>query len=127
MVKNLLLILLIASPMIAQTQGITISAVLVDKETNEPLGYASIGLKSIAIGTISNEEGAFDFHLPAEYRNEVLVISMLGYKNFEAPVWSLLTSGTQVIKMDKSPIILAEIVVSDTLTGEDIMDIALSR
>ena len=127
MVKNLLLILLIASPIIAKTQGITISAVLVDKETNEPLGYASIGLKSIAIGTISNEEGAFDFHLPAEYRNEVLVISMLGYKNFEAPVWSLLTSGTQVIKMDKSPIILDEIVVSDTLTGEDIMDIALSR
>jgi hypothetical protein len=126
MAKNLLLILLIGSPLVAQTQGITISATVVDKETNEPLGYASIGLKSIAIGTISNEEGAFDFHIPAEYRNAVLVISMLGYKNFEAPVWTLLTD-TQVIKMEKSPIILDEVVVSDTLTGEDIMDIALSR
>jgi hypothetical protein len=126
MVKNLLLILLITCPILTQAQGITISAVVVDKETNEPLGYASVGLKSIAIGTISNEEGAFDFHFPAEYRNEVLVISMLGYKNFEAPVWSLI-SESQVIKMEKSPIVLDEVVVSDTLTGEDIMDIALSR
>jgi hypothetical protein len=126
MVKNLLLIFLIACPILTQAQGITISAVVVDKETNEPLGYASVGLKSIAIGTISNEEGAFDFHFPAEYRNEVLVISMLGYKNFEAPVWSLI-SESQVIKMEKSPIVLDEVVVSDTLTGEDIMDIALSR
>ncbi len=107
-------------------QNLTVSATVVDRETNEPLGYASVGLKSVAIGTISNANGEFDFHMPVEYRNEVLTISMLGYRNFEAPVWSL-TGDKQIIKMEKSPIVLEEIVVSDTLTGNDILQIALGR
>jgi len=126
MEKKLFLILFFAAPLFGFAQDITISAKVVDKETNEPLGYASVGLKSIAIGTISNGQGEFDFHMPAEYRNELIVISMLGYKNFEAPVWSL-TGEPQVIKLDKSPIVLQEVVVSDTLRARDILDIALSR
>ncbi|MEX1241339.1 MAG: carboxypeptidase-like regulatory domain-containing protein [Cyclobacteriaceae bacterium] len=126
MEKKLFLILFFAAPLLGFAQDITISAKVVDKETNEPLGYASVGLKSIAIGTISNGHGEFDFHMPAEYRNEVMVISMLGYKNFEAPVWSL-TGVPQVIKLDKSPIMLEEVVVSDTMLAHDILDIALTR
>ncbi len=124
--KKLLILLFLSAHFSGWSQGLTISAKVLDKENNEPLGYASIGLKSIAIGTISNEQGEFDFHMPSEYRNEVMVISMLGYKNFEAPVWSMITE-SQVIKLEKSPIILEEVIVSDTLTGEDIMEIALSR
>jgi hypothetical protein len=126
MLKPLFFCLILTFPFTLAGQDITVTATVVDKETNEPLGYASVGLKSVAIGTISNANGEFDFHMPAEYRNDVMVISMLGYKNFEAPVWSLLGS-TQVIRMEKSPIVLKEIVVSDTLTGQDILEIALSR
>lgn len=125
--KKLLTLILFSVPsFFAVGQDITVSAVVVDRETGQPLGYASVGLKSVAIGTISNDQGEFDFHMPAEYRNEVMVISMLGYKNFEAPVWSMLGS-SQVIKMEKSPIVLDEIIVSDTLTGQDILEIALAR
>lgn len=126
MFRNLLVILFVAGHFSVLGQTITISAKVVDKETDEPLGFASVGLKSIAVGTISNDLGEFDFHIPSEYRNEVIAISMLGYKNFEAPVWSVVGQ-VQVIKMEKSPIVLKEIVVSDTLTGEDIMDISLSK
>jgi hypothetical protein len=126
MEKALIFFLFLAAPLLCVGQDVTISATVVDRETNEPLGFASVGLKSVAIGTISNDRGEFDFHMPAEYRNEVMVISMLGYKNFEAPVWSM-TREHQVIRMEKSPIILDEIVVSDTLTGQDILEIALSR
>ena len=118
--------LLVVGPSLALAQDITISATVVDKETNEPLGYASVGLRSGAIGTVSNANGEFDFHMPAESRNEVMVISMLGYKNFEAPVWSMV-DGPQVIRMEKSPIMLKEFVVTDTLEGQDILEIALSR
>ena len=126
MLKTLCCLLFLTSPIVTIGQDITISATIVDKETGEPLGYASVGLKSVAIGTISNSRGEFDFHMPAQHRNDVLVISMLGYKNFEAPVWSLIGE-KQLIKMEKSPIILDEIVVSDTLNGQDILEIALSR
>lgn len=126
MQKMLYCFLLLIAPLVSEGQEITVSATIVDKETNQPLGYASVGLKSVAIGTISNVNGEFDFHMPAEYRNEVLVVSMLGYKNFEAPVWSMVNE-TQVIRMEKSPILLQELVVSDTLSGHEILNIALSR
>lgn len=118
--------LLMVAPAISFSQDITISATVVDKETNEPLGYASVGLKSVSIGTVSNADGKFDFHMAPEYRNEVMVISMLGYKNFEAPVWSML-GDPQIIRLEKSPIILKEFLVTDTLEGQDIIEIAISR
>jgi hypothetical protein len=106
---------------------VTISARIVDKETSEALGFASIGIKGVPIGTISNGAGEFDFHFPAAHRNDILVVSMMGYKNFESPVWSLLDNQQAVIQMEKSTIELQEIVVSDTLTGGDVLRIALSR
>lgn len=117
---------MLLAPLLVRAQNITITATVVDRETSEPLSYASVGLKGSAIGTISNVRGEFDFHLPIEFRNDVIVISMLGYRNFEAPVWSLLGK-PQVIRMEKSPIILKEVIVSDTLRAQDILHIALSR
>ncbi|MBT1699580.1 carboxypeptidase-like regulatory domain-containing protein [Fulvivirgaceae bacterium PWU4] len=125
--KKLLFILVIALPVVSRSQNLTISARIQDKETGEALGFASVGVKGVAIGTISNEQGEFDFHVPPENRNDILVVSMLGYRSFEAPIWTLAGIADQVITLDKSPIELQEIVVSDTLTGGDILGIALSR
>ncbi|MBL0742118.1 carboxypeptidase-like regulatory domain-containing protein [Chryseolinea lacunae] len=100
---------------------------MLDNETQEPLTYASIGIKGKPIGTISNLQGEFDFHFPSEYRNELLIISMIGYENFEAPIWSLVENNTKVILMVKSTTVLPEIVVTDSLTGGEILQIALSR
>lgn len=108
-------------------QNATITAKVLDSASRQPLGFASVGIKGAPFGTITNEQGEFDFHFPLEYRNETLVISMLGYSSFEAPIMSLLTNTEHTILLSKSPILLREIVVSDTLTGGDILRIALSR
>jgi hypothetical protein len=126
-VKKLIFILLTVFPVAVWAQSLTISAKVHDRETAEPLGFASVGIKGQPIGTISNGQGEFDFHFPLEMRNEILVISMLGYKNFEAPVWTMLDNPGQILVLEKSPIVLEEIVVSDTLTGGDILRISLSR
>ena len=75
MQRTLIFPVFLILPLLAEAQDITVSAKVVDKETNEPLEYASVGLKSTAIGTITNSQGEFDFHMPAEYRNEIMVIS----------------------------------------------------
>ncbi|SHG94495.1 CarboxypepD_reg-like domain-containing protein [Chryseolinea serpens] len=111
----------------ANGQKLTLSARVLDNETQEPLTYASIGIKGKPIGTISNLNGEFDFHFPAEYRNELLIISMIGYENFEAPIWSLLENDTKMILMSKSTTVLPEIVVTDSLTGGEILQVALAR
>jgi hypothetical protein len=114
------------TPAFAYAQKITLSAKVQDKITGEPLPFASVWIKDKAIGTITNLQGEFDFHIPSEFRNEILVISMLGYENYEAPVWSLI-EGEKIVQLDKSTTVLQEVVVTDTLSGGEIFQIAMER
>src|SRR5690349_2223994 len=82
-------------------QKVTLSGKVVDKDSGEPLSYASIVLKGKALGTVANDEGSFDFHFPAENRMDIIVVSMLGYENYEAPAWSLLDSEDKTIRLTK--------------------------
>ena len=125
--RDLLLVCSLLIAFSAQAQKITLSATVQDGQTQESLPYASVGIKGKSIGTITNLQGQFDFHFPAEYRNEILVISMLGYQNYEAPIWSLLDSKITVMPMVRSTTVLKEIEVRDSLSGGEILRLALEK
>lgn len=126
--RNLLtIIVLFVAASWATGQSLTIHGKVADKVTGEPLPYASVGISGKPISTVTNLQGEFDFHLPVEYRNEILVISMLGYANYEAPVWSLLSGEVQQILMEKSPTVLNEVIITDSLSGGEIFRIAIAR
>lgn len=126
--RNLFLLLFIVTlASTAFAQKITLSGRIIDKETKEPLPFATLGIKGKAIGTITNLQGEFDFHIPAELRNDLFTLSMLGYKPYEAPVWTLLEIKPLVIEVEKSTYLLNEVTVADSLTGGEILMIALSR
>lgn len=112
---------------VAAAQTLTISATVVDKETREPLAFASVGIKDKPVGTITNLQGEVDFHVAPEYRNDIVVISVMGYRSFESPVWALLENPRQVIELDKTIFLLQEVVVKDSLSGGDVLRIALDR
>ncbi len=118
--------LLFLSAWFCEAQRITISGRIVDKENQEPLSFASIGIQGKPLGTISNLQGEFDFHIDNNLRNDILVVNMLGYKTFEQPVWSLLTDSL-VIRLERANYLLQEVTIKDSLNGGDIMRIALSR
>src|SRR5215204_1088351 len=82
---------------------ITISGKVIDRETKSPMPFASVYIKGKSIGTVTNLHGEFDFHIPDEYRNEILVTSMLGYHNFESHVWSLISLSAITIELNASP------------------------
>jgi hypothetical protein len=125
--KKLLILGFFFFTILAEGQKITITAKVTDAETGEPVSFASVGLKGKPIGTITNDQGDFDFHIPSDYRNDVVTVSMLGYESYEAPAWTLLENKEQTIKLSKSILFLDEVVVSETLKGSDILQIALSR
>jgi hypothetical protein len=106
---------------------ITISGKAVDRDSKEPLPFATVGILGKSASTITNLNGEFDFHIPEEYRNEILVIRMLGYKNYETPVWTILSQGLVTLELEKSTTVLDEVVIRDSLTGGDVLRIALSR
>jgi TonB-linked SusC/RagA family outer membrane protein len=81
--KNLLSIifcLICLCPLYAQAQSITVSGVVYD-ENGETLPGVSVYLKnSPGIGTTSNLDGEFKIKVS---KSEVIVLSFLGYNNFE--------------------------------------------
>ena len=81
-----LFVLLIAFFSYGQSQVTTISGQLLDRETNEPIPFASIYLKDRPIGTTSNTEGYFVFHIPIDENPAIVVISAMGYTSLEKAI-----------------------------------------
>lgn len=119
--------LLLALSGFSYAQQITITGKVVDGETKEVLPFASVFISGKTIGVISNAQGEFDFHIPADMRNDILAVSMIGYKTFEAPVWSLSTTEPVTIPMIAAAVMLKEVVVTDTLRAGEILKLAITR
>lgn len=108
-------------------QTITLSGKALDKETGEALPFASVSLKGKSESTVTNLQGDFDFHIPSEFRNEILVISMLGYNNYEAPVWSVIDGQVNQFALLRSTTVLDEVQIVESLTGGEIIKIAWGK
>ncbi len=82
---SFLLIQAIASSIYAQDNSV-ITGKIINGEDKEPLPFASIRLKNHPIGTISNENGDFDFYIPKSKRTDTLTISFIGFNTYEVPL-----------------------------------------
>jgi len=128
--KVYLLSLLLATYGLTYAQQLNISGKVVDQETKEPLPFASVYIAARGIGVVSNEQGEFDFHLSADLRNDILRVSMIGYRTYEVPVWDLLNNSatsTVTIELEAVSVLLKEVVVKDTLKPGDILKLALKK
>ena len=76
-----------------------ISGTITNKENGEPLPYASVRLKNHPIGTVSNDDGAFDFYIPKSKRNDTLSISFIGFNSYEIP----LDAVSELLNIELSP------------------------
>lgn len=61
----------------------TIKGQLLDSESQQPIPFASIYLKDKPIGTTTNTEGYFIFHIPDKLKTTLIVISAMGYASIE--------------------------------------------
>ncbi|NNF20461.1 MAG: carboxypeptidase-like regulatory domain-containing protein [Saprospiraceae bacterium] len=129
--KNYIILLVLifsyAIPSLGQVEYITISGKITDSENAEPLPFASIGMENTSIGTISNNDGDFDFHIPSKYSTGYIVIEMLGYEPYRRQASFFSLTNQNSIVLEKSTTMLDEVVIVDSLTGGDILRIALAR
>lgn len=109
--RKFLLLLLLLSTSILYSQNINVySGVITNKETNEPLPFASISLKNFPIGTISNEKGEFNFYIPGTYKNDTISVSYIGFNSYEVAISQALRKFK--IKLNPSNEVLNEVVLS---------------
>ncbi|MCF8379306.1 MAG: SusC/RagA family TonB-linked outer membrane protein [Bacteroidales bacterium] len=86
-------------------QNLTISGIVTDANSGDPLPGAAILIKGTQNGTISSLDGSFSIIAPV---NSILVCSFIGYEPFEKLIDS---SGSLDIKLQESAQDMAEVVV----------------
>ena len=64
-------------------QNITVSGVVTDSSTGEPISFAALQVKGTMIGTSTDLDGLYTISAPA---NGTLVFSFMGYKELEIPI-----------------------------------------
>lgn len=74
---------IIASPQQDTLAYYTIQGKIMDERTRNPIIFANVYLAGTNIGTVSNSEGEFLLKIPLFTENRTIVISSIGYKNYE--------------------------------------------
>jgi hypothetical protein len=67
---------------------------VLDQATQQPLGYANIGILGTPVGTLTNVDGSFTLSIHPRYLQDSLVFSALGYGRKSLPVSLVLTQST---------------------------------
>ncbi|MBL0054855.1 MAG: carboxypeptidase-like regulatory domain-containing protein [Chitinophagaceae bacterium] len=78
-------LLLLSLSSFCGAQSISISGIIQDAHTKEPVQYASVYFQKSGFGKTSDTSGAFSFHLN-NLVNDTLVVSYIGYDLYKIPV-----------------------------------------
>ncbi|MFM8738970.1 MAG: carboxypeptidase-like regulatory domain-containing protein [Cytophagales bacterium] len=127
--KTLFLFLVLSTNSFAQEIFVSISGKLIDHKLQEPIPYATIYVKGKSIGTTSNIEGRFLFHVPSLFAQDTLIISVIGYDQFKSQVVHMLER-ENVVELKQSPTLLEEVMIRASkkeLSGKEIVKKAVAR
>jgi hypothetical protein len=109
------------SPPAYDTTGVVplkyITGIVLDRESKEPLPFATIGLKHEGKGTVTNSNGEFGLKISPENYRDTLVVSYLGYNAREIPVQHSLGNNF-VIEMKSQFISIPEIIIKNQIPQE---------
>lgn len=99
---SLITLFLLLSAVLA-AQSLLIEGRVMNKDTREPVAYANIYNKSLAKGTISNNDGYF--RIPAGSRDDSVFVSFVGFRKQQLPLTGedhfctvLLETSTQLLR-----------------------------
>jgi hypothetical protein len=101
-----------------------ITGVIIDKKTKEFLPFASISIKNLLTGTISNEKGDFSILIPEHLQNDTLVVNYIGYEQYLIDLGSINT--LLKIELEPKTIELNEVIIQ-SLSPEDYLKRAIKK
>lgn len=128
-VLTILLVLSTAFPVLAgkpkatknpdQQSILVLRGRVVDKETLQPLIFASVAVKETNVATITNIDGEFIIKIPETEVSKNLEITHIGYKNKVIPLIELKDDGFRnIITMESAPVPLKEIIIKPIMPDE---------
>jgi hypothetical protein len=104
-----------------------LQGIIIDRESGEPLPYASLAILHSSFGTIANDQGEFRLAIVEELLDDTLVFSFVGYARQSKLLSELKASNAIKILLVQQPTMLNEISVeSGHLDANQIMEKAVS-
>lgn len=88
----------------------TLTGVLLDGQTGDPISYASVVLRKSATGSVTNQNGEFRIHVPDSVLHSTVVFSHLGYITQELDVSALL-GWNNTLSLEPEVISLQEVLI----------------
>ncbi len=99
----------------------TLSSIVVDKSTGKPIPYVNVGVVKKGIGTVTDENGFFEFVIPKRLSSkDILQISIVGYTTKTYTIGELRdpSQDFSVIKLSSEPIGLDEVYLEEFIEEE---------
>jgi hypothetical protein len=95
---------------------------IVDSISRMPIAMASVSVKNKSFGTVSNNEGVFEFLIPVSAEPDTVVVSFVGFESINIPLHTL-SDQPLLILMQEKPVMLSEVTISaERLTAKAIFD-----
>ena len=105
-----------------QQSILTLKGRVIDKETLQPLVFASVTVMGSNIATVTNIDGEFVIKVPESEATKNIEITYLGYKNKILPLIEMKNDGFKnIITMETAPIPLREIVIKPMMPDDIIL------
>jgi len=95
-----------------QLFGQNLQGITIDKKSKNPIEYVNIGIKYKNIGTVSDNNGKFSIELNAQYDNDTLIFSCIGYYSFSIKVSDFKKNKYTEILLEEKTIELMEVIVN---------------
>lgn len=95
----------------------SITGLIIDDETEEPLSFAAVSIKNKAKGTVTNASGEFGLKIPKENLDDTLSVSYLGFIRREIPLRQTLGNNF-TIRMKREFISIPEIIIKTQVPQE---------
>jgi hypothetical protein len=105
-----------------QQSFITLKGKVTDRETGDPLIFATIALKGTNVATVSNLDGEFILKIDVEVSDPFIEVTYIGYRNKEIPL-SNLSQGEEenLIELTQATIPIQEVVIKP-ISPEEILE-----
>lgn len=105
-----------------QQSFITLKGKVVDRETGNPLIFATIALKGTNVATVSNLDGEFILKIDVEVSDPFIEITYIGYRNKEIPLVNLSQGEEEnIIELTQATIPIQEVVVKP-ISAQEIIE-----
>lgn len=96
-------------------ENVTLKGIVLDKESNTPLAYVSVGILNKSFGTVSDTSGHFIFNIGKDNFADTIQVSTVGYSAIKIPVKEFMSGSNKVFKLVVKEEQLAEVTITNSI------------